>query len=93
MLRNWSRYYIGSMLYNDDFMNRNDALILRFYEPIIKNGKLPKQMLGVVYERLANMYRDGKGIKVDKAKADRYYRIAAKYGNLPAYKIVENISE
>ena len=89
----WSRYYIGSMLYNNDFMNRNDALILRFYESIIKNGKLPKQMLGVVYERLANMYRDGKGVKVDKAKADRYYRIAAKYGNLPAYKIVENISE
>ncbi|MBD5358568.1 MAG: SEL1-like repeat protein [Bacteroides sp.] len=89
----WSRYYIGSMCYNEDFMNQNYELVLRFYEPIIKNGKLPKKLLAVVYERVADMYRNGKGVKVDKAKADRYIRLAADYGSLSAYKTVENISK
>lgn len=89
----WSRYYLGSMNYNGDFLNQNYQQALYYYEPIIKNGTLPRQLLAVVYERVAEMYRDGKGVRADAAKADKYMRMAAGYGSLPAYKIVEKIPE
>lgn len=89
----WSRYYLGSMNYNDDFLDHNYARALYYYEPVAKNGKLPRQLLAVVHERLGEMYREGKGTKADKAKADYHTRLAASYGSLPAYKIVENIPD
>lgn len=89
----WSRFYLGSMNYNDDFLNRNYARAAAYYEPIAKNAKLPAPILAVVNERLGEMYREGKGVKANKAKAAEYTRRAAKYGSLAAYKIVENIGD
>lgn len=89
----WARFYLGSMNYNGEFLNQNYAQALRYYEPIAKNGKLPKTVLAVVNDRLARMYREGKGTKANSAKAAQYAAAAAKYGSLPAYKIVEGISE
>ncbi len=87
----WARYYLGSMNYNDDFLNRNYAQVLRYYLPVSKNGKLPKALLAVVNRRLAEMYRDGKGVAPDAAKAAFYEQLAAKNGSVSAYKIVEGI--
>ncbi len=87
----WSRFYLAGMNYNGDFLNQNYAQAMRYYEPIAKNGKLPRPMLALVHERLAEMYRDGKGTGVNAAEAARHSRIAAQYGSLPSYIIVENI--
>lgn len=89
----WARYYLGSMNYNGDFLNQNYTQAARYYEPIARNGKLPRTVLAVVNGRLAEMYRDGKGVRADKAKAERYARQAAQYGSLSAYKTVEGIAE
>ena len=89
----WSLFYLGSMSFNDEFLNQNDELILECYEPLIASGKLPKNVLALVYERMAEMYRNGRGVKVDKAKAADYTRKAADYGSLTAYKIIENIPD
>ncbi|MDE5608533.1 MAG: sel1 repeat family protein [Muribaculaceae bacterium] len=87
----WARYYLGSMNYNGDFLNQNYARAILYYEPIARNAKLSHTVLALVNERLAEMYRDGKGVKADKAKADSYLRAAARYGSLPAYKAVEKL--
>lgn len=87
----WARFYLGSMNYNGDFLNQNYAQAIRYYEPISRDAKLPRSVLALVNERLAQMYRDGKGTKANPAKADSYARLAAKYGSLSAYKAVENI--
>lgn len=89
----WSRFYLGGMNYNGDFLNQNYRQALRYYEPIAKNGILPRPLLAVVHERLAEMYRDGKGVEANAAKADHHARLASKYGSLAAYKIIEGISE
>ncbi len=89
----WSRFYLGGMNYNGDFLNQNYARALQYYEPIAKNGKLPRPLLALVHERLAKMYREGNGTNINKVKADHHTRLAAQYGSLPSYKIVENISE
>lgn len=89
----WARYYLGSMNYNGDFLNQNYAQAIRYYEPISRNGKLPSIVLAQVNNRLAEMYRDGKGSKADKDKAMRYTRKAAQCGSLSAYKSVEHITE
>lgn len=89
----WSRFYLGSMNYNDDFLNQNYARAISYYEQIAKNDKLPAPLLAVVYERLGDMYRNGKGVKANPAKAEAYTIKAAKYGSLPAYKILENITD
>lgn len=73
----WSRFYLGSMNYNGDFLNQNYARAIYYYEPISANGKLPKTVLALVNERLADMYRAGKGVKADAAKAAHYSRLAA----------------
>ncbi len=87
----WARFYLGSMNYNGDFLNQNYTQALHYYEPIAKNGKLPKNVLALVNERLAKMYRDGKGTKANPSKADQHDRLAAHYGSLPSYLIVEEI--
>lgn len=87
----WARFYLGSMNYNGDFLNQNYAQTLRYYEPIAQNGKLPRTVLALVNERLAQMYREGKGTKANTSKADYYLRKAAQNGSLTAYKSVENI--
>ncbi|MDE6299730.1 MAG: sel1 repeat family protein [Muribaculaceae bacterium] len=89
----WARFYLGGMNYNGDFLNQNYAQALRYYEPIAKNGKLPARMLAVVHERLAKMYREGKGTVADPAKAESHTRLAARYGSLSSYKTIENISD
>ncbi len=89
----WARFYLGSMNYNGDFLNQNFTQAIHYYEPIARNGKLPKTILALVHERLAKMYAEGKGTKADAVKATNHYRQAAKYGSLSAYKIVENIPE
>lgn len=89
----WARFYLGSMNYNGDFLNQNYAQVLRYYEPIAKNGKLPKNVLALVHERLAKMYRDGKGTKANAEKAAYHARSAAQYGSLPSYIVIEGISE
>lgn len=89
----WSRFYLGSMNYNGDFLNQNYARAIMYYEPISKNGKLPRTVLAVVNERLANMYREGKGVKADAAKAAHYAKLAAQNGSLTSYKAVENVAD
>lgn len=89
----WSRFYLGSMNYNDDFLNRNYERAVSYYESIAKNGALPAPLLAVVYERLGDMYRNGKGTKADVAKADKYTHMAARLGSLNAYKTVEGIKD
>ncbi len=86
----WSRFYLGSMNYNGDFLNQNYARAIHYYEPISRNGKLPATVLALVNQRLADMYSNGKGTKVDPAKAARYTRLAAQNGSLSAYKALES---
>lgn len=85
----WSRFYLGSMNYNGDFLNQNYARAIYYYEPIAKNAKLPASLLAIVNERLAQMYGQGKGTKADPVKAAEYAKKAAKYGNVSAYKAIE----
>ncbi|MDE6288723.1 MAG: sel1 repeat family protein, partial [Muribaculaceae bacterium] len=89
----WSRFYLGSMNYNGDFLNQNYTQVLHYYEPIAQNGRLPKNVLALVHERLAEMYREGKGTEVNPAKAAYHARAAAQLGSLPSYLIIENISQ
>ncbi len=89
----WARFYLGSMNYNGDFLNRNYDQVLRYYIPISQNAKLPAPVLALVNERLARIYTEGKVVKADRAKAEHYMREAARHGNLTAYKTVEGISE
>lgn len=87
----WARFYLGGMNYNGDFLNQNYARAIYYYEPIAQNGKLPATVLAVVNERLAKMYREGKGTKADASKAAHYTRKAAQYGSQSAYKAVEGV--
>lgn len=89
----WARFYLGSMNYNGDFLNQNYKQAFHYYEPIARNGKLPKTVLALVNERLSEMYRDGKGTNVNAVKAQQYARAAAHCGSLSAYKAVERISK
>ncbi|MDE7426789.1 MAG: sel1 repeat family protein [Muribaculaceae bacterium] len=57
----WSRFYLGSMNYHGDFLNQNHARAIYYYEPIIKNGKLPAPVLKEVSKRLAEMRHSAKG--------------------------------
>ena len=49
--------------------------------------------MALVYERLGEIYRQGKGVKANPAKAAEYTRKAANLGSLAAYKIVESIPD
>ncbi|MDE6023534.1 MAG: sel1 repeat family protein, partial [Muribaculaceae bacterium] len=73
----WSRFYLGSMNYNGDFLNQNYARAIHYFEPISKNGKLPQNLLSLVNKRLAEMYREGKGTAADQSKAAYYEHLAA----------------
>ncbi len=86
----WSRFYLGSMNYNGDFLNQNYARALYYFEPIARNGKLPAPILAVVHQRLADMYRNGKGTAPDASKADSHVHQAARYGSAQAYEAVEH---
>lgn len=88
----WSLFYLGSMSYNNEFLNRKDALVSECYEPLLNAPSLPDSAMGLVYERMANIYGKGQG-KENAAKANEYMRKAADLGNLAAYKIVENIPD
>lgn len=57
----WARFYLGSMNYNGDFLNQNYARAIYYYELIVKNGKLPKNVLDLVNERLSKISRKAKG--------------------------------
>lgn len=87
----WARFYLGGMNYNGEFLDRNYAQALKYYEPIARNGKLPRTELAIVNSRLAKMYRDGMGVKANASKASRYAKAAANYGSLDAYKTAEHI--
>ncbi|MBD5315614.1 MAG: sel1 repeat family protein [Bacteroides sp.] len=89
----WSLFYLGSMSYNDEFLNHSGDFIRKCYEPIIATGKLPKRAMALVYERMADLYRKGDGVKANAAKANEYARKAADLGSLAAYKIVEHIPD
>ncbi len=89
----WSLFYLGSMSYNDEFLNHSGDFIRKCYEPIIASGKLPDSALALVYERLGNLYLKGDGVKADATKGNEYLSKAAKLGSLGAYKIVENIPD
>ncbi|MDE6513431.1 MAG: hypothetical protein K2L05_04530 [Muribaculaceae bacterium] len=52
----WSRFYLGSMNFNGDFLNQNYAQALHYYEPIVKNGKLPAPVLALVRDRIAKIH-------------------------------------
>ena len=82
----WSRYYLGSMNYNGDFLNQNYARALYYYEPIAINGELPPAVLAVVHERLAKIYSEGKSTKANPEKASYHLQQAARYGNPTAYR-------
>ncbi|MDE7419700.1 MAG: sel1 repeat family protein [Muribaculaceae bacterium] len=87
----WARLYLGSMNFNGDYLNQNYAQALHYYEPIARDGKLPKTVLALVNSRLAYMYKNGKGTKADAAKAAQYAKAAAQYGSLGAYKATEHL--
>lgn len=87
----WARFYLGSLNYNDDFLNQNFTQAARYYEPIARNGKLPKTALALVNLRLAKMYADGKGVKADAGKAARYAKAAARCGSLEGYRMAEHL--
>ncbi len=87
----WARFYLGSLNYNDDFLNQNFAQAIKYYEPIARNGKLPKTVLALVNLRLSKMYKDGKGVKADAAKATRYAKAAARYGSAEGYRTSEHL--
>lgn len=89
----WSLFYLGSMSYNDEFLNRQDEFVTKCYEPILSIGQLPDNAMALVYERLGEIYRQGKGVKANPAKAAEYTRKAANLGSLAAYKIVESIPD
>ncbi len=89
----WSLFYLGSMSYNDEFLNHSGEFIKNCYEPLIASGKLPDSALALVYARLGDIYRKGDGVKADATKAREYTTKAAKLGSLEAYKIVENIPD
>ncbi|MBD5233113.1 MAG: SEL1-like repeat protein [Bacteroidales bacterium] len=89
----WSLFYLGSMSYNDEFLNHSGDFIRKCYEPIIASGKLPKPAMALVYERMAELYRKGDGVKANPAKAAEYARKAADSGSAAAYKIVEQIPD
>ncbi|MDE7473131.1 MAG: sel1 repeat family protein [Muribaculaceae bacterium] len=89
----WALFYLGSMSYNDEFLNRNYDLIQKCYSAIIDHGTLAKPALALVYERMGEMYRNGHGVKANAAKATEYTRKAAELGSLAAYKIVEQIPD
>ncbi len=82
----WSRFYLGSMNYNGDFLNQNYARALYYYEPIALDGTLPPAVLAVVHERLADIYAAGRSVKADPAKAMHHTRQAALYGSPTAYR-------
>lgn len=88
---NWSLFYLGSMSYNDEFLNHSGDFIRKCYEPLIADGKLPDSAMATVYQRLGEIYRKGDGVKANPAKAREYTLKAAKLGSLEAYKIIENI--
>lgn len=87
----WAGFYLGSMNFNGDFLNQNFDRAIRYYEPIAANAKLPRTLLALVNSRLAYMYKEGKGTKVNTVKAKKYAKEAARYGNLGAYKMTEHI--
>lgn len=86
----WSRFYLGGMNYNGDFLNQNFDRARYYYEPIVRNGRLPKSMLAVVHERLAEIYSAGSS-KADKTKAEYHVRKAAESGSTAAYRQLEKI--
>ncbi len=88
----WSLFYLGSMSYNDEFLNRKDDFVKQCYEHLVNSAGLPDDAKGLVYERLANIYGKAQG-KENTVKASEYMRKAAELGNLAAYKVVENIPE
>lgn len=89
----WARFYLGSMNYNGEFLNQNYARAYNYYMPIVRNGKLPKNVLALVHERLARMYREGKGVRANTKEAASHTCKAAQYGSLAAYKTVEHINQ
>ncbi len=56
----WARFYLGSMNYNGDFLNKNYPQAIRYYEQIAKNKKLPESVLTIVNARLAEMQKTAK---------------------------------
>lgn len=56
----WARFYLGSMNYNGDFLNQNYPQAIRYYEQIVKNGKLPATVISTVKDRLAEMQKTQK---------------------------------
>ncbi|MDE6342076.1 MAG: sel1 repeat family protein [Muribaculaceae bacterium] len=85
----WARFYLGSLNYNDDFLNQNYSQAIRYYEPLARDAKLPDTALALVNLRLAKMYKGVKGVKADAAKAARYAKAAARYGSTEAYSYAE----
>ncbi len=70
----WSRFYLGSMNYNGDFLNRNFAQALRYYEPIEQNGKLPRPMLDLVHQRIEKIRNQVSGTGASAAAPTRSRR-------------------
>lgn len=89
----WSLFYLGSMSYNDEFLNHSGDFISKCYEPLIAAGHLPDTAMALVYERMGELYRKGDGVKADAAKAREYTAKAARLGSLKAYKTLENIPD
>ena len=93
----WSLFYLGSMSYNNEFLNHSGDFIRKCYEPIIASptaaAQLPKSVMALVYERMADLYRRGDGVIADSKKATDYTRRAANLGSLQAYKILEQIPD
>lgn len=89
----WALFLLGSMSYNDEFLNPDDNFIYTCYATVAQHDKLPHKAMAVVYERLAEMFRTGRGTKVNLENARKFDQAAAAYGSLPAYRRVENIPE
>lgn len=88
----WARFYLGSMNFNGDYLNRNYSQAIKYYEPIAHNAKLPATVLALVNSRLAYMYKNGKGTRADASKGAKFAKAAANYGSIGGYKMTEQIN-
>lgn len=88
----WALFYLGSLNYNDDFLNQNFSRAAHYYEKAARSAKLPKTALALVNLRLAKMYKEGKGVKADPVKAARYAGAAARYGSVEGYRMTEHLN-
>lgn len=85
-------FYLGSIYYNGDFVDKNYEKAFSFYKAVIDNDNMAKLFRSMAAYRLGIMYRYGRGILKDESLADFYTRLAASLGNQKAYDLINHFS-